>query len=233
MPPRSFPAIVPDSCILELFTTPSKQLKAHRVLLLLGLARSKARNIQSALRRLAKQGALVELPSPSSAQRHPLYALPLLSISHTHATSSADVLDDIRTASNDVICTPAPTEPPLPSVDSTFSSGAITDIVQPSSTVLLAEKSAAAEAEEATSQHPVCAVCRESWPTEVLLPCRHQACCKACWLVCTLRERKIHNKRERLKRELGARGVVRCAFRPRCPICMSAVEEVISPYTNL
>ena len=122
-------------------------------------------------------------------------------------------------ASNDVSSTRALLALPAPSVDSILRPGAST-MVQPVSPVPPSETNAAAEAEEARSHHQVCITCRESWSTEVLLPCRHQACCKTCWPACALRECTIHNRHERLERELGARGVVRCAFRPRCPVCI-------------
>ena len=235
MPPRSFPAVASDSCILALFIDPGKRLKAHRVLLLLCLPRSKVRNIESALRRLACCGALVELSSPSSAQRHPLYARSPTSTSLAHASSSASSaaspVDGIQaTPVAEVQSACVSTTLVLPSACCT--SPAAMTILHSQCIVLPADGSASAH-EETKPPQPMCVVCRESWPTEVLLPCRHQACCKACWSGCVIRERSVHNKRERLKRELGARGHVRCVFRPRCPVCMIAVDEVISPYTNI
>ena len=227
MPPRSFPAVTPDSRILEQFTTSRTQLKAHRVLVLLGLPRSKIRNIQSALQRLARHGALIELPSASPAHPHPPYARPAPPGILSHASSCADAVGNIQTT---------PAEEPSTCATTTLAASAdgtgrdAVAIVQLKPAMLPTEDSVAEE--DIKPQQPVCAVCRESWPTEVLLPCRHQACCKTCWSGCVIRERVIHNRNERLKRELGARGQVRSAFLPRCPICMVAVNEVISPYTN-
>ena len=234
MPPRSFPAIVPDSCIIELFTTPRTLLKAHRVLLLLGLPRSKIRNIQSALRRLVKQGALIELSPLSSAQRHPLYARsPNIHFrTSSIGSSSADALDGIQaTPVKNKAHAPCVAMAPATPSDCNPNPDPVT-VVQSQCAVLPADISAAAE-DGATTRQPTCVVCRESWPTEVLLPCRHQACCQTCWVGWGVRERSVHNRRERLRRELGARGVVRAVFRPRCPICMDVVEQVISPYTNI
>lgn len=226
--PRSFPAISADSCILEQFTNSSSQMKAHRVLLLLRLPRSKIRNIQSGLRRLARSGALVELSSLSSAQPHPLYArVPPTAIA-SYASKPADVDQSMHTTTDESPST-CETTAPTSSPDST--SAVTTSPVLTQSTVLPADDRAEIK-EETEVRQPVCAVCGEIWPTEVL-PCRHQACCKTCWQGCVVRERSVHNRHERLKRELGARGLVRSVFRPRCPICMVAVDNVISPYTNV
>ena len=227
--PRSFPAITADSCILELFTNSCSQMKAHRVLLLLRLPRSKIRNIQSALRRLARSGALVELSSLSSAQPHPLYArVPPTAIA-SYASKPADVDQSMHTTTDE---SPSTCETTAPTSSSDSTSAVTTSPVLTQLTVLPADDRAEIK-EETEVRQPVCAVCGEIWPTEVLLPCRHQACCKTCWQGCVVRERNVHNRRERLKRELGACGLVRSVFRPRCPICMAAVDDVISPYTNI
>ena len=262
MPPRSFPAVVSDSCILELFASPSMRLKAHRVLHLLGLPRSKVRNIQSALRRLARSGALVELSSPSPSQRHPLYARSPIILSHTSGSvnGAADTVGDSQTIiATEALSTSSHISGPFgrtaDTVEDMHATPAVTaqsacvltrlvtssvcrasleavSIPNTQCVVLQTDDCASAEEKSRPSQ-PMCVVCRESWPTEVLLPCRHQACCKTCWSRCVVRERTIHNRRERLKRELGARGHVRAVFRARCPVCMAAVDEVISPYTHI
>ena len=85
---------------------------------------------------------------------------------------------------------------------------------------------------ENTTPTSVCAVCRDCWPTEVLLPCRHQACCETCWSAAVARELRVHKKHERLQRELGPSDKERRVFLPRCPVRRVAVEDVISPYTN-
>jgi hypothetical protein len=200
MPPRSFPAAVPDSSILALFTTSTTQLKAYRVLSLLSLPRSKIRNIASSLRRLARNGALIELPSSSAVRPHPIYMLPPTAPPHVHAGTTA-----------------APNH------------GGLAESSHPQSIERLLDVDNEVEEMKVQTQ-PLCAVCRENWPTEVLLPCRHQSCCKECWGKCVDTERIIHNKRERLKYELGTRDLPRSLFLPRCPVCMMAVEEIISPY---
>ena len=229
--PRSFPVITADSRILELFATSSSQMKAHRVLLLLRLPRSKIRNIQSALRRLARSGALVELSSLSSAQPHPLYALVPPTAIASYASKPADVDQSMHSTTDESPSTCVQTAP-TSSSESTGPVTVTTSSVLTQPTVLPADDRAEIT-EETEVRQPVCAICGETWPTEVLLPCRHQACCKTCWSGCVVRERSVHNRHERLKRELGARGLVRSVFRPRCPICMVAVDNVISPYTNI
>jgi hypothetical protein len=200
MPPRSFPAIVPDRRILDVFATYNTPLKAHRVMHLLGLPRSKIRNIQSALRRLARDGQLVEQVSLSEAQPHHLYT--------RSPTTCA------------ITMPPTPCDP----VEETVSS---------ESRSMMAAIDGDAVGVENTTPAPVCAVCRDSWPTEVLLPCRHQACCRTCWTAAVARELSVHKKHERLKRELGPIDRERCVFLPRCPVCRVAVKDVISPYTNM
>ena len=215
MPPRTFPPAASDSSILALFLTSTTQLKAHRVLSLLHIQRSKIRSIASSLRRLAQDGALVELVSSSAAFPHPIYMLApraqLDDAAPQHASTIA------RSACSDHLLAAGPPQTPSPAIEAAIE----------------AQREGADGADQvATAQAPLCAVCRECWPTEVLLPCRHQPCCKACWQKCVDRERSVHRKQERLKHELGPRGVLRSSFLPRCPVCMVAVEDVISPYIS-
>jgi hypothetical protein len=79
MPPRSrvFPSVVSDDRILELFTSSSVRLKASTVRESLEVNRSRIRNIEASLRRLAGSRALRSLPSQSARYSKPYYALPL------------------------------------------------------------------------------------------------------------------------------------------------------------
>jgi hypothetical protein len=224
MPPRSFPAIVPDRRILEVFATSKMPLKAHRVMHLLGLPRSKIRNIQSALQRLARIGQLVEQVSLSEAQPHHLYTRSLPDVPCPASAHAPDQSKPVLDVCLDTTCATTASPTPCNPVEEMFNTE--------SQSMMAAMDGVAVEVEN-TTPAPLCVVCRDSWPTGVLLPCRHQACCKACWLAAVARERRIHKKHERLKRELGPSDRERCAFLPRCPVCRVAVEDVVSPYTNI
>jgi hypothetical protein len=221
MPPRSFPAIVPDRRILEVFATSKMPLKAHRVMHLLGLPRSKIRNIQSALQRLARIGQLVEQVSLSEAQPHHLYTR---SSTDVPCLASAQAPDQSKPVDACLDTTCATTASPTPCDPVAFNT---------ESQLMMAAMDGVEVGGGNTTPAPVCVVCRDSWPTEVLLPCRHQACCRACWTAAVARELSVHKKHERLKRELGPSDRERCAFLPRCPVCRVAVKDVISPYTNM
>jgi hypothetical protein len=271
--PRVFPAIVPDHRILALFTNASVQLKASQVLALLGVVESRIRNIASALKRLARSGHLIELPSLHPRFNTPRYTLPPASgeqqVSRIAASDPPAADDSTAVPSSDVsISTAVPSSSsvvlaaPALAVDRPFVSIAAHSMrpADPLRVMQLIERSdddswqppvvdddceiverpqaeSEDEAEENDSNdhppldpaHP-CIICQTARATEVLMPCRHQTCCKQCWDRWVGRQKYIHNIETRQRRALSIDAVQPQAFVMRCHTCKQPVVDIISPY---
>ena len=241
MPPRMYSSPVSDDDLLAVFA-PHAQLKAHTVLRLVGLPRTRARIVAAQLRRLARppHSRLVELaPLIIAVHRNPYYSLaasspPAAEACAEQLTSSTPSTDanthdttvstlnmdnaEWKEAATAVLCahhTDDDSTAPVPPEDS--EQGGI-----------VCDASSCAH----VPARPPCCICHSADATVVFLPCRHQLSCASCWVSAKQSQRSIHNRKERTRMELAETDTKRAPFQAQCLWCKQAVRDEIHPFVS-
>ena len=244
MPPRTYSSPVSDDDILAVFA-PHAQLKAHTVLRLVGLPRTRARIVAAQLRRLARPPhcRLVELAPPIIAvHRNPYYALTTSSL----PAASASAL----TAEQLIFSSPSTDANIHDTTINTLNAGSV-EVKEPltavlrvhhtdtSSTAPMSQDDSGREGAACDASpclhvpaRPPCCICHSTDATVVFLPCKHQLSCASCWVSAKKSQSSVHNRKERTRMELAETGTKRAPFQAQCLWCKQAVQDEIHPFVS-